>query len=198
MLTRAIVALCLLACAGCGSDGALPVAPSPPPSFEVTVPDLPMEDGPYVVGLTGFALSEDPTFPTCSPIGVPREGTAITTRVLVTREDREWVVRVDPAGSADLEIRFHAVPSFPGMYVVSGSARGCARDQAFGPDPQADIRLCIDGAQAGSPAHLDGRMSYSGLAMTAFLSGTFAFSDRGGATARCGGIELFLRTRGPF
>jgi hypothetical protein len=193
-----ILALLLFVCPGCGSDRPVPAAPTPTPAPETSVPDLPIEDGPYVVGLTGFAVSEDPFFPTCSPVGVPREGTAVTARVRVAREDREWVVRSDPPAPGDLEVRVHAVPSPPGMYVVSGTARGCVRDEAFGPHERTDVQLCIDGADGKSPARLDGRLSYDGRVLTAVLTGAFAFSDRTGQTGRCAAIEMFLRTRGSF
>jgi hypothetical protein len=191
MWKRAVVCVATLFVAGCASESSIAPAPSTMP----TTDDLPLTAGLYVIGLTGFASSEDPLFPPCSPITVPRDGTAITTPVSVSREDAEWVVRAEPAGSGDLEIRLRAVPSALGLDLATGTARGCARDQAYGPHQQVDVRLCVSGIN-GADAQVEARASYSGRVVTARMTGRFAFSDSAGATGRCSAISMFLRRSG--
>jgi hypothetical protein len=124
---------------------------------------------------------------------VPRDGTAVTTRVSVSREDTEWVVRAEPASSGDLEIRLRPAPSPLGLDLVTGTARGCARDQAYGPHQQVDVGLCIAGNDGGRDAQVEGRASFTGRVVTARMTGDFVFSDSAGGRARCSAISMFLR-----
>jgi hypothetical protein len=188
MVKRAVLAVAILLLVGCGSQPS--IAPGPSPGAGAR--DIPLETGVYVLGLTGFGVSDDPLFPPCSPVKVPPAGTAVTTAVLVARESDEWVVRAQPPDSGDLEIRLRAVPSPLGLDLVTGSARGCARDQTYGPHQQVDVRLCISG-DSGADAQVEGRASFTGRVVTARLTGVFAFSDSTGATGRCTAISMFLR-----
>jgi hypothetical protein len=113
--------------------------------------------------------------------------------VSLSREDSEWVVRAEPVSSGDLEIRLRPVASPLGLYLVTGTARGCARDQAYGPHEQIDVGLCISGSERRLDAQVEGRAAYTGRVLTARISGTFVFSDSNGASARCSAISMFLR-----
>jgi hypothetical protein len=189
MMKRAVVFLLMLACAACGSDSVGP-GPSPPPAA-----DRWLQPGRYVVGLTGFGVSEDPLFPTCAPLATPPTGTAVITRVSVERERDGWVIRADPPAPEGLEIQLLPAASSPGMQLVTGTARGCARDQTYGPHAQIDLRVCLGGTGGASGAPLDGRMFATSRVVIARIGGLAEFSDSSGATGRCAAVEMFLRPR---
>jgi len=54
---------------------------------------LPLLAGPNWLVLIGVDMSDDPTFPPCSPIAVPRAGKQVTTLVMLARTSSDWTGR---------------------------------------------------------------------------------------------------------
>jgi hypothetical protein len=173
--------------AACGSNApTTPGSPLFPSQLELAV-------GPQVVTFTGFAASTDPDFPPCTSLIAPRSGTSVTTRVLVTREGDEWVARVTPPESGDLELRFRHTATTSTGYVVRGTARGCAADQTYGPHEALDVNLCVRGNREGPTATLEGVAPPLAVNVQGRISGVSSFSDSTGAASHCTAISMFLR-----
>ncbi len=101
---------CALA-AACGGQSA-----TQPDSSAV----VPLTAGQQLLTLGGFSVSFDPTFPTCTPPGQPRDGTSVNTVVALTREGGEWVARSAP-GMGSVELRLRGTGKSVRGYVVSGT-----------------------------------------------------------------------------
>jgi hypothetical protein len=181
----AVVAVIVIAASACGG-AAGPAAPRPAPDF----PARWVQPGAHILYVTGFDLSPDRSFPICQPFGVPRSGRSIKTRVMVSREGDEIVIRPIQAVGSTLLVRFRH-ESAAGLRHVSGSALGCAADEEYLWFPVTDVRFCAAG-ESGATARLTGQVSLEGSVMTGRLDGLLTFTDSAGASGRCPAVGVTL------
>ncbi len=178
------IAAAILACVlvvGCGSK--TPTSPDPDP--------LPLAPGMQLLTLGGFALSSDPEFPPCVPLGQPRDGTFVSTAVMLSNENGQWVARSQAAGDT-LELRLHSAGQGPSGPALAGTVTGTAADRGL-MGITRDVRITI-----GSPptaANLSGTMTGEGRSkfVTGKVTGTMRFSDRQDQSSTCSAIQWSMQ-----
>ncbi len=178
------VAAVLTACgvmSGCGGSAA-------------TAPDsssLPLRPGRQLLTLAGFASAVDPAFPPCTPIGQPRDGTSVSTIVVLVQEGAEWVARSEPAlGSLELRLRGIGTPS--GWYQVAGSVNGAAADIGL-MGVVRDVSVAVGRNAGGASATFDGAMSPAGTLIVGRIAGALRFSDSRGGSSTCPAIQWSMQ-----
>jgi len=185
------LALLILAAASCGGDRTARPTPAAPS-------DLPhLKTGLQWLDLLGFAYSDDPNEPTCAPPFVPRDGTQVTTRVVLERDQEEWVAREADSGSDSLLLRFHDAGRSVLGRRVAGTLRGSAVNvPRFAFELLRDVRVTIAGGLAGS-ATIEGTVPSLDSFVLGKASGEIRFGDRAGtAWSTCSTIQWSLQPAG--
>ena len=163
------IAAAILACVlvvGCGSK--TPTSPDPDP--------LPLHPGLQLLTLGGFALSNDPAFPPCVPIGQPREGTSVSTTIMLSNDGGTWIARSVSDGDT-LELRLHSAGQSPSGLVVAGTLSGSAADQGVNGFTR-DVRITLLAAAGAGPATVEGSFVWTGSSfVTGRITGALRFSD---------------------
>jgi hypothetical protein len=182
---RGILLLTCCAVAACGGTASGPSPPSPSP--------VPLRPGLQLLTLSGVALSTDPTFPPCAPIGVPRDGTAVDTFVMLTMDGQDWVARSRSAAEGDIELRIHATGRTLRGHTVTGTIRGTGIDVGLN-SVIRDVRVTLAAGTGSGPAALDGETLSP---LSAFVGGRAAgalrFSDSRGAANSCAVIQWAMQ-----
>ena len=159
-----------------------------------TAPDsspLPLRPGRQLLTLAGFASSVDPAFPACTPIGQPRDGTSVSTIVLLVQDGVEWVGRSEPA-LGSLELRLRGIGTSSGAYQVAGSVNGAAADIGL-MGVVRDVSVAL-GREAGGPsAMVDGAVSPGSPLVVGRIAGPLRFSDSRGASSTCPAIQWSMQ-----
>jgi hypothetical protein len=173
---------CTLA-AACGGQSAT----QPDPSVAV-----PLTAGQQLLTLGGFSVSFDPTFPTCTPPGQPRDGTSVNTVVALTKEDGEWVARSAP-GMGSVELRLRGTGKSVRGYLVSGTVTGSARDMGL-MGIVRDVTVSLGSSSSGVSATFDGETaSPSSSLIVGKVTGTVRFSDSQGQSSTCPQIQWSMQ-----
>ena len=188
MLCCALAAVC---CVGAGCQSPEAVGPTPLP-LQVSR-QLRLTPGPQILSLSGFAITDDPEYPPCSPVGVPRGGTGINARVVLSREGRAWVARSMSPGT-DLEMQFEQTGErqLTG-YPISGLLRGSAVDEPGRLNDAFDVRASLSGTPPETSARLEGEVPSTGFHVRGRVTGVVRFSDSSGGASTCTAVRLFLR-----
>lgn len=173
---------CALA-AACGGQSA-----TQPDSSAV----VPLTVGQQLLTLGGFSVSFDPTFPTCTPPGQPRDGTSVNTVVALTKEGAEWVARSAP-GTGSVELRLRGTGRSVRGYLVSGTVTGSARDMGL-MGIIRDVSVSLGSASSGEAATFDGETaSPSSSLIVGRVTGTVRFSDSQGHSSTCSQIQWSMQ-----
>lgn len=139
--------------------------------------------------LGGFALSSDPQFPPCVPLGQPRDGTFVSTAVMLSNENGQWIARSQSGGDT-LELRLHSAGQGPSGPALAGTVTGSAADRGL-MGITRDVRVTIGNASAT----LSGTMAGDGKSMfvTGRVTGTMRFSDSGDQSSTCSAIQWSMQ-----
>lgn len=165
-----------------------------PQPFAPPGQNLPLSPGLQLVRIIGFALTDEPGVPTCTPRGVPRAGTEISAFASLIRDGDAWIATLAPpeAGTLELRIRDAGRRTGGGQGIV-GMARGEAPDFTVpGIVVARDVTVSIRGVGNEASAALDG-VVYPSSFVTGSLAGTIAFSDSGGGVGVCSGAIWSMR-----
>jgi hypothetical protein len=168
--------------------GSTTVAPSRPGAGE-----LALEAGIYQLSVVGYALSDDPLFPPCSPLFVPAAGTAVTTHLRLERKGSIWVARSAQASPGSIEFQFRdAGPQGSGR-AVSGLIRGAAPDAPTPLSPARDVIVSF-GEGAGDGAAVEGGTDTPvSTLLSGRVTGQIRFADVAGATSTCMAVRWILQ-----
>jgi hypothetical protein len=180
-----------LAASGCGEHETASGPTGPSPGLTPSSTLLPLQPGPYLMNLTGFAASSGSDVPLCSPPGIPRDGTNVLTSVDLQQEGTEFVAR-GRDGSLTLRIRGTSGTFFRAG--VEGDILGSARDEGSAPVllPR-DIHISIAGeGNTAAPARVEGT-SDSGRFLWGQIVGAVTFSEGSGASSTCSTINWTLQ-----
>jgi hypothetical protein len=189
MQAVAIVGLLGAGAVQTGCDRATDLSPTPS--------RLNLRAGLNYVSFLGLAVSNDPQFPPCTPIAVPRDGTSITTQVMLAQSGDEWTARSSStAGTLEIHLRDTGRSSLQGSE-VTGTVRGSAIDLGRGQLAPVDVRINVAGN--GGSAALTGYVERTAFFATGRLSGSITFADSQNATASCTAIRWTMQpTTGVF
>jgi hypothetical protein len=143
--------------------------------------------------LGGFALSSDPAFPPCVPVGQPPDGTFVSTAVMLSAENGEWIARSQSGGDT-LELRLRSAGSGPLGLGVAGTVTGSAVDRGL-MGVTRDVRVTLRDTSGTAPASLSGTMAGSGtsLFVTGRATGTVRFSDSRDESSTCSAIQWSMQ-----
>jgi hypothetical protein len=189
----ALVALLLTS--GCGGATS-PITPS-----DTHAPSVPsIEDGQLSAGqhrleLIGFGLSQDPEYPSCTPLLVPYDGTGVVTPVHLARESQEWIARSSGIGAGNVELRFHESGRTLMGKKVAGTIRGLAVNvRSAGDDlPLRDVRAILAGPGGAGTATVEGTIPGARSFVLGTMSGGIRFSDSYGNSSTCSKILWTLQ-----
>jgi hypothetical protein len=171
--------------AACGGAGSGPSTPGPSP--------VQLRPGLQLLTLSGVAVSTDPTFPPCAPVGVPRDGTAVETFVMLAADGQDWVARSRSAAEGDIELRIHATGSTLRGHTVTGTIRGTGIDVGLN-SVIRDVRVTLSAGTGSGPAVLDGEtLSPLSAFVGGRASGALKFSDSRGAGSSCTVIQWAMQ-----
>ena len=177
-----IASLCWLLTA-CG--GQTPTQP------ETTVP-LPLTPGLQLLTLSGFSISFDPSLPSCTPPGRPRDGTSVNTMVMLTSEGGDWVARSVP-NMGSVELRLRGTGASARGYFVAGTINGTALDVGL-MGVIRDVRVTLTSSSSGGFATFDGETaSPSSSLVLGKVTGTVRFSDSLGESSTCQAIRWSMQ-----
>lgn len=161
--------------------------PGPDPATQ-----LPLTAGRQLLTLGGFAISFDPTFPTCTPAGQPRDGTSVNTIVTLAIENGEWVARSSP-GTGSVELRLRGTGLSARGYTVAGTIAGTALDIGL-MGLVRDVRVSLGSSSGGAFATFDGETaSPSSSFVVGRVTGTARFSDSHGQSSTCAQIQWSMQ-----
>jgi hypothetical protein len=177
-----IASLCWLLTA-CG--GKTPTQP------ETTAP-LPLAPGLQLLTLSGFSISFDPSLPSCTPPGRPRDGTSVNTMVMLTSAGGDWVARSVP-NMGTLELRLRGTGASARGYLVAGTINGTALDVGL-MGVIRDVRVTLTSSSSGGFATFDGETaSPSSSLVLGKVTGTVRFSDSLGESSTCPAIQWSMQ-----
>jgi hypothetical protein len=199
---RAALAWCCLVPAGACSDGGRDApAPTAPSSIDLSRTDTPLElsSERYHLQLIGNDLSDDPAFPACSPILVPRGGKFVTTFLWFRWEGDELVGRSQPPYAASLEIRLRRVSSSILGVAVDGTVTGAAPDEYDRFMGKRDTTFAIGADRVILTGTVSPRIrgDVIGPMLGGWLRGPIVFRDASGATSRCTNAHYYLEPARP-
>jgi len=182
---RAILLLTCCAVAACGGAESGPSSPGPSP--------MPLRPGLQLLTLSGVSLSTDPTFPACAPIGVPRDGTAVDTFVMLAMDGQDWVARSRSAAEGDIELRIRATGSTLRGHTVTGTIRGTGIDVGLN-SVIRDVRITLAAGAGSGPAALEGEtLSPVSAFVGGRAAGALRFSDSRGAASSCSVVQWAMQ-----
>lgn len=178
----------LVACAfvlACGSETPTSATPEQDP--------LPLSPGMQLLTLGGFALSSDPAFPPCVPLGQPRDGTFVSTTVMLSAGNGEWIARSQSGGDT-LELRLHAAGAGTSGLAVAGTVTGSAVDRGL-MGVTRDVRVTLRDTSGTAPASISGTMAGTGksLFVTGRATGAMRFSDSHDESSTCSAIQWSMQ-----
>ena len=177
----AVFACCVVA--ACGGSG-----PAQGPSSP-----LPLQPGRQLLSLIGAALSTDPQFPPCAPLGVPRDGTSVDTYVTLTAEGDEWAGRSPTAAEGTIELRIRAAERTARGYAVTGTIRGVGIDIGL-KSIIRDVRVTFAAAPGSGSAVLQGEtLSPMSAIVGGRAAGTITFSDSNGLASSCQAVQWAMQ-----
>lgn len=197
---------CLATACGSGSPGAPSAAThsTVPPVVSVTPVSRPLvlSPGAYWMQIYGFALSDNPLEPVCTPPGVPSAGTSVIVGVNLEPSDHGWLATaaVDagtPGTSGTpgmIDLRFAQAGTATGQgEVIAGSVRGLGYDTTVGSyRPATNVSVTIRGFPEEA-ATLRGVAAPGAPFLYGDISGRIAFSDPSGATGSCRVVHWTLQ-----
>jgi hypothetical protein len=127
----------------------------------------------------------------CALLGVPRDGTTITTPVDVSSDGEDWVARSSTSSNGAIELRMHKSGTTIYGVVVAGTARGQA-PHSNPPDfyPPRDVIVTLGGN--GGTVQLKGTVTQAGAIAIGQLSGEIHFSDSKGNQNTCTAANWLL------
>jgi hypothetical protein len=168
-LRNTLTALSLCALIACGDT----VEPSHP---------IPLREGITIVSIGGINLSPDPSR-VCQPFGVPIQGTAVSAKVELAKQDRdEWIATgTDSTATVKMTLTGTGNSRFGGLE-VTGTIRGELSDS--GPFPGLGVRDVRFGTVGGATISLVGTVYGSGFT-DGEMTGPVSFRDSAGATGTC-------------
>lgn len=155
---------------------------------------LNLQPGPTLLFFGGADISSDPQLPVCTNIGLPRDGKALTTKAVLTLENREWIARSASPEAGDFEIRLHGAATIGATPIITGSVSGNAKHIQTPIDPfPKDVQLTFV-SDGGLPATVDGTPpSGTSKLLIAYVNGSLFFADASGAGGRCTRILMMLQ-----
>lgn len=188
MRPGALVWLVLVAAAiawGCGGNGTpTPGSPTPVPSR------LHFRAGPQILDVTGFGLSSDPLYPPCSPLGAPRAGTSVSTRIMLEQSGSDWIASSTSSSSGTLRLRLIDTGSSSVVGdLVSGTIQGSGIDMGEESRPPKGVTATFTGA--GGAAILDGTVQRTAFLTTGRITGGIDFTD-GTSTGVCSAVQWLM------
>jgi hypothetical protein len=164
-------------------------------SRATTAPDtspVPLTPGRQLLTLAGFGASLDPSFPPCTPMGVPRAGTSVATIVVLEREGTDWVARSEPS-LGTLEVRLRGTAGSSGGYQVTGTVAGTAADVGL-MGVVRDVRVTLGLGTGTRPATFDGMMGTAPSSLiVGRVTGPLRFSDSEGNSSTCPAIQWSMQ-----
>jgi hypothetical protein len=162
------------------------------PSSPTTPSNLPLQPGRQLLTVLGFGISDNPLYPACVPLRVPRDGTVVYTLVTLEQDGGYWVARSTTPELGDLELRFRESGG-TGLQ-VAGTIRGTGVDAGLTPAATVnDVRVSL-GGERGGDATVQGALASPAASMiNGRITGLVRFSDKEGNSSTCSAIMWSLQ-----
>jgi hypothetical protein len=143
--------------------------------------------------LGGFALSSDPSFPPCVPLGQPPDGTFVSAAVMLANENGQWIARSQSSGDT-LELRLHSAGQGPSGPALAGTITGSAADRGL-MGVTRDVRVTMNGSSGNAPATLSGTMDGADRTMfvTGRVTGAMRFSNSRNESSTCSAVQWSMQ-----
>jgi hypothetical protein len=171
-------------------------APGPGPAPSST---LDFGDGRYLLLISGFDGSFDPTVRPCEPMLVPRGGKSISTFLWFTADGDGAVGRSRPPYAATLELGLQPTAATPLGTTVRGTVSGAAPDEYDRIHGKRDSTFVVPAAPAAVAGVVAPRSAGDtrGAQVSGEWRGEMRFVDSGGAASTCTFVQYYLQPAPP-